>query len=147
MDRKKCLFLRQSEWISYFITIIAPLGMCRCPGHFTYVPLLQTVVCIVTSLCPRPSPPTKNNPLPWKLHEAAGGGWNKMLCIQWNRDNSLSKGHSGAVGYYWNCVTSQHEVCEETLERKGTWPSKTSRSWVWFLKAPSPGCSGVRVCI
>ena len=94
-----------------------------------------------------PPPPAKNNPLPWKLHEAAGRGWNKMLCIQCNRDNSLSKGHSGAVGYYWNCVTSQHDVCEETLERKGTWPSKTSRSWVWFLKAPSSGCSGVRVCI
>ena len=145
MDRKKCLFLRYSEWICYFITIIGPLGTRRCPGHFTYVPLSQTVVCTVTSLVPCPPPPAKNNPLPWKRHEAAGRGWNKMLCIQWNRDNSLSKGHSGAVGYYWNCVTSQLEVCEETLERKGPWPSRTSRSWVWFLKAPSLGCSGMRV--
>lgn len=97
--------------------------------------------------CNIPLSAAKNNPLPLKLWEAASRGWNEMLCIQWNRDNSLSKGRSEAVGYYWNCVTSQHGACEETLKRKETWPSKTSKSRVGFIKAPRPGLRERNVCL
>lgn len=86
--------------------------------------------------------PTKNSPLPLKLHEAANRGRSEMLCVQENRDNSLSKGHSEAVGYCWNCVTSQHGACAETLQGEGTGPSKTSTSRVWFTKALRSRCSG-----